>query len=369
MITDVRKGDLFESGAQTLVNTVNTVGVMGKGIALEFRKRFPSMFADYVERCRHGLVKLGEPYIYQALVPPSIVNFPTKEHWRAVSRLDAIVDGLKFLADHIEEWGVTSLAVPPLGCGNGQLEWSVVGPTLYRHLHALPIPVMLYAPHDATDEEMTSEFLKGATNPSGEAQRLPVALAAVADIVRRLSEERYSWPVGHTRFQKLCYFAAAAGVALPVEFEERPYGPFAPGLKRELARLVNNGVLRERKESTYVLVEPGPTLEDALRRHKFALSEYEDAIAKVTDLMLRLDPKRTELAATVHFVVRSRFGTRNVTPNDTDVLNEVKRWKKDKFSDFEIASALGALANLGWLRLDSTSTIDAVMESDAAAVA
>ena len=134
-------GDIFESKAQTLVNTVNIVGVMGKGIALGFRKRFPEMYEDYVRRCERREVQLRRPYIYRQLTPPHIINFPTKDHWRSVSKLDDVIEGLRYLAAHVAEWGVTSLAVPPLGCGEGKLEWRVVGPTLYRHLDDLRIPV------------------------------------------------------------------------------------------------------------------------------------------------------------------------------------------------------------------------------------
>ena len=127
-------GDIFRSNAQTLVNTVNTVGVMGKGIALGFRKHFPEMYEDYLRRCQKHEVRLGQPYIYRRTVPPNIINFPTKDHWRSVSRLSDIVEGLEYLKAHFKKWDVTSLAAPPLGCGEGQLEWRVVGKTLYRHL-------------------------------------------------------------------------------------------------------------------------------------------------------------------------------------------------------------------------------------------
>ncbi len=123
-------GDLFESKCQTLVNTVNTVGIMGKGIALEFKKRFPEMFADYEKLCAEGKVKLGEPYLYKKLTPPWILNFPTKDHWRSVSKLSDIIRGLKYFEQHYREWGVISIAMPPLGCGYGQLEWRIVGPTI-----------------------------------------------------------------------------------------------------------------------------------------------------------------------------------------------------------------------------------------------
>src|SRR5438067_13930817 len=90
-------GDLFESDAQTLVNTVNTVGVMGKGIALGFKQRYPEMYEDYVSRCNAGEVALGRPYLYRRPEPPWVINFPTKDHWRSVARLDAIIEGLDYL--------------------------------------------------------------------------------------------------------------------------------------------------------------------------------------------------------------------------------------------------------------------------------
>ena len=149
----VVQGDIFESDAQTLVNTVNCVGVMGKGIALEFKRRFPEMYEDYVRRCDAHEVELGRPYLWQSLTPPFVLNFPTKNHWRSPSRLEDILRGLEYLREHYEEWGITSLAVPPLGSGHGQLEWRVVGAALYRELKKLRIPVELYAPFGTPHED------------------------------------------------------------------------------------------------------------------------------------------------------------------------------------------------------------------------
>src|SRR5947209_10500808 len=152
-------GDIFESTAQTLVNTVNCVGVMGKGLALEFKKRFPEMYEDYAARCAAGQVRLGKPYLFKSVLPPWILNFPTKDHWRSVPRLSDIIAGLEYLEQHYKDWEITSLAVPALGCSNGQLEWRVVGPTLYRHLSRLDIPVELYAPLGTPAEQLDTAFL------------------------------------------------------------------------------------------------------------------------------------------------------------------------------------------------------------------
>lgn len=157
MVIRVVSGNLLDSDAQTLVNTVNCVGAMGKGIGLEFKKRFPALYADYAAKCRAGQVVLGHPYLYKPLFPPYVLSFPTKGHWRSPSRLVDIEAGLDWLTRHYEEWGITSLAVPALGCGNGGLEWSAVEPVLYRCLNRLTIPIELYPPQDLKPAQSRQE--------------------------------------------------------------------------------------------------------------------------------------------------------------------------------------------------------------------
>ena len=152
-------GNLFESEMQTLVNMVNCVGVMGKGVALEFKKRFPEMYKDYVTRCQAKQIRPGVPYLYSDLFGTSILNFPTKDHWRSGSRLDDIVRGLDLFVENYRSWGVTSIAFPPLGCGNGGLEWILVGPVMYRKLMQLDIPVEIYAPFGTPKQQLSEDFL------------------------------------------------------------------------------------------------------------------------------------------------------------------------------------------------------------------
>ena len=204
MVT-TKTGNLFSSQAQTLVNTVNCVGVMGKGVALAFKEHFPDMYKDYVRLCETSRVRLGEPYLYKQLAGPWVLNFPTKDHWRSVSRLSDIVEGLNYLEQHYRDWGITSLAVPPLGCGQGGLEWRVVGPTLYRHLQRLDIPIELFAPHGTVPFELTPEFLGNGRQAQAGATRFVVCSAnedstcmvgsrrnSPADSVRTLSLARWS---------------------------------------------------------------------------------------------------------------------------------------------------------------------------------
>jgi len=139
-------GNLFNSNAQTWVNPVNCVGVMGKGIAREFKKRFPDMFNDYRLRCAQHQIQLGQPYLYKRTSLPWILVFPTKFHWRNPANLNAIVNGLQFLLANYKLWNVSSLAVPALGCGLGKLNWHLLQPILLNLLSSLDIPVELYQP-------------------------------------------------------------------------------------------------------------------------------------------------------------------------------------------------------------------------------
>jgi O-acetyl-ADP-ribose deacetylase (regulator of RNase III) len=162
-VIKVLTGNLFESKAQTVVNTVNCVGIMGKGIALEFKKRFPDMFKDYEERCKRKEVRLGRPYLYATMLPPHVLNFPTKDHWSSASNLADIEKGLRYLLDHYKELGISSIAVPALGCGEGGLDWRLVGPVIYHYLSKLDIDVELYAPFGTPTEELRIDQLAKMT--------------------------------------------------------------------------------------------------------------------------------------------------------------------------------------------------------------
>jgi len=137
--------DIFDSEADTLTNTINIVGVMGKGLALEFKQRYPDMFKDYKSRCNNGLVIMGEPYLYKDKVI-KVLNFPTKNHWRDKSNIKDIEKGLAFLSSNYKDMDIKSLALPPLGCGLGGLNWKDVRPLVYKYLDNLEIDVIVYEP-------------------------------------------------------------------------------------------------------------------------------------------------------------------------------------------------------------------------------
>ncbi|WP_214103259.1 type II toxin-antitoxin system antitoxin DNA ADP-ribosyl glycohydrolase DarG [Acrocarpospora catenulata] len=352
-LVNVTSGDLLASHAQTLVNTVNCVGIMGKGIALAFKRRYPEMFKDYVQRCDRGEVRLGEPYVFRA-DDHLIVNFPTKNHWRAVSRLEDIVAGLQHLERHYREWGITSIAVPPLGCGNGQLEWDVVGPTLYRYLSRLGIPVQLYAPHDIAvqPEQLT---LDAAADPQPDDERArfvaPEWVSVVA-ILDRVQRQEYHWPVGRVFFMKVVYFATQAGVPTGLAYEAASYGPYAAEVKKMVARLQNNGLLVERQQGRMFEVRVGPTYRDAVETYRDQMEQWRPAIERTVDLVARMTAQDAEIAASVHYaagVLLHRHGRR---PTATEVVQAVAKWKVNRqppLTRESIVRALVLLGLRGWL--------------------
>lgn len=160
MVTYVQ-GDIFKSPAQVLTNTVNCVGVMGKGVALEFKNRYRGLFEDYRSRCDKQSVQPGKPYLWEN-DRYQILNFPTKRHWKDKSRLDDIEAGLKYLAENYSKMGIDSLAMPALGCGNGGLNWNDVKPLIDKYLGSIvDLDVYVYQPQQSSLQTGTSSDKKG----------------------------------------------------------------------------------------------------------------------------------------------------------------------------------------------------------------
>ena len=167
MVTFV-KGDIFKSPAQVLTNTVNCAGIMGKGVALEFKNRYPQMFGDYKSKCDQDNVKPGQPYLWED-DSAQVLNFPTKRHWRDNSLLQDIEDGLKHLANSYEQLGIQSIAIPALGCGLGGLKWSEVQPLIVKYLGSLPdLDVYVYEPQNVASIHGDDQGLDSHTNAAKE---------------------------------------------------------------------------------------------------------------------------------------------------------------------------------------------------------
>jgi O-acetyl-ADP-ribose deacetylase (regulator of RNase III)/uncharacterized protein YwgA len=355
-------GDLFESRAQTLVNTVNCVGVMGKGVAEQFKKRFPAMFDDYKRRCDDHVVRLGEPYLYVDTSGARIVNFPTKDHWRSPSRIADIEQGLDYLAAHAADWGITSIALPPLGCGNGGLEWSEVGPLIYRKLQGLPIDVEVYAPYGTPKNELTLEFLAAPSQMSLEGKGRKVdplkpEWVVLMEVLRALEAQPYANPVGRTIFQKICYVITEMGVPTGFQFGKGSYGPFSGEVKSALHDFANRNWLNEQQLGKMLALRVAPQYEKDRGRFKNEIDRYRPKIMKAVDLFSRI--KSTEQAEEVMTVLFASRQLKAAKPTadmaEQDLLDYILDWKKARRTEEKkqaVAEAIRNLVLLGWLRLN-----------------
>jgi O-acetyl-ADP-ribose deacetylase (regulator of RNase III) len=230
-----RQGNLLEAGVEAVVNTVNTVGVMGKGIALMFKERYPDNFRAYEAACKAGAIQLGRMFVTatgELSGPRWIINFPTKQHWRHPSRPEWIAAGLEDLARVVREKGIRSLALPPLGCGNGGLDWQEIRPLIEAAAAKLPnVEIIAYEP--------TAQYQNVAKRQGVE--KLAVARALIAEAVRRY------WVLGIEctllEIQKLAWFLERSvrrqrlPDVLKLRFQADRYGPFSPGLNHLLNAL------------------------------------------------------------------------------------------------------------------------------------
>lgn len=159
-------GTVFNVPVKTLVNTVNCLGVMGSGIALEFKLRFPKMYNDYEKRCREKEVRIGKPYIYKHSKDIWIMNFPTKNHWKNPSKIEWIEEGLKFFKENYKKWAIDSIAFPKLGTANGKLNWKEVKEIMEKYLINLDIDVYICLDEKKKAEGIEKEMVDSINRAS-----------------------------------------------------------------------------------------------------------------------------------------------------------------------------------------------------------
>jgi O-acetyl-ADP-ribose deacetylase (regulator of RNase III) len=353
-------GNVLDSSAQTPVNTVNCAGVMGKGIALEFKKRFPDMFKDYAARGKRGEVRLGEPYLFPRLTTPWILNFPTKGHWRDRSRESAIVAGLQHLEGHYRDWGIESLAMPPLGCGNGGLQWDRIGPILFDSMSRIAIPVELYAPPGTPQEQLTPSGLRQARMPICDESRLPSRIepadVALVAVLARIEDAPYHRRISRTAFEAIACFATVAGLPTGLTCSPGRHGVSGRGLRAIVTRLASNGVLLEQQAGGTILVGAGPEYTRVAAAFKSRLQRWEHPIERATDLFLRTASDRE--AERVADILLAAGGLRpegDAKPSERDVLDELKRWRRGRRGlpgEADTAVTVRDLATLDWIDVE-----------------
>jgi O-acetyl-ADP-ribose deacetylase (regulator of RNase III) len=345
MIRDAH-GDLLSADVDALVNTVNTVGVMGKGIALQFKKRFPGNFKAYAAACKAGDVETGRMFVFDAgqLVRPRwIVNFPTKRHWKSTSRLEDIDAGLDDLAKVIAELGIRSIAVPPLGCGLGGLRWTDVKPLIEAKLAGVDAEILVFGPEGSP---AAAAIADASPRPA-----MSVGKAALVRLVERYAQSALGG-AGLIEVQKLMYFLQTAGQPLRLNYVKGLYGPYADNLRHVLIKVEGHFLTGFGDGTGSVLdAEPIEVLPGAAEEADAVVSGHPE-LAERIDRVLQLSEGfesayGMELLATVHWAATAEGCTDRACVVDT-----VHGWNQRKerlFTPSHINTALDHLVEHGWL--------------------
>jgi O-acetyl-ADP-ribose deacetylase (regulator of RNase III) len=339
-----KSGNIFQEEVEAIVNTVNCVGVMGRGLALQFKKKFPDNFKSYKQACKTNSIKLGSVFVYdtgQIIGPKYIINFPTKNHWRENSKLSEIDRGLDSLKDFIIEQKIRSISIPPLGCGLGGLDWEDVKSLITQKFSDLHnTDVIVFEPRIIDSFEIQDDKIPKMT--SGRAALVVLMnqyLNALLDPMITLLE-----------VHKLMYFMQEAGEDLKLQYKKAIYGPYAENLRHVFKALEGHMITgygdggddptKELQLKTNTLKEANLFLSNQ--------SSTRERFTKVKHLVEGFEtPFGLELLSTVHWLVK------NESINNLDsLITSVYSWNesKKKFSTNQIKLAFSRLIEQGWIQ-------------------
>jgi O-acetyl-ADP-ribose deacetylase (regulator of RNase III) len=339
------QGDILKCEAEALVNTVNCVGVMGRGIALQFKNLFPANFRAYASACKRQEVQPGRMFVFDTgkLTPPRyIINFPTKRHWRGKSRIEDIESGLAALVAVIRERDIRSIAVPPLGSGLGGLEWAQVRPRIEAALKALEgVQVFVFEPGGAPAADKI--------NHQREVPKMTPGRAALVELLNRYLRGLLDPFVTLLEAHKLMYFMQEAGQPLRLRYQPAVYGPYAENLRHVLREIEGHLI------SGYA--DGGDAPDKQLHLVPGAAEEAEAFLKADAETRVRFErvaelvegfetPFGLELLATVHWVM-TRYGAASLN----EVVNQTYLWneRKRQFTPRQIGIAMDRLTTKGWI--------------------
>ncbi len=346
-------GDLLKADVDAIVNTVNCVGVMGKGIALQFRQKWPENYTAYKKECDAGAMRTGRMFVYGlgtlAGRPHYIINFPTKEHWKGKSQLSFITAGLVDLVRVIQDLKIQSIAIPPLGCGNGGLDWNIVRPLIKQALEALgdEVKVYVFEPVGAPKAEKLAVRTQKPKMTPGR--------AILIKLLSLYREMEYS--LSKIEVQKLCYFAQEAGEPLRLKFEKNQYGPYAQNLRHVLTLIDGHylsGVGDHDTSTPEIHLKEGALAEaDVFLQDR---PESNERLNRVAALIEGFEtPFGMELLATVHWVAKRECPSDDVRC----IVNGVHNWERSQpswnerkrsiMTDAQIQIAVERLKSQKWI--------------------
>ena len=344
-MTEFKTGNIIAEHAEAVVCTVNCVGVMGRGIALQFKKAFPENFKAYAAECKKRNVRIGKMFVFvtgRLGNPRYIVNFPTKRHWREGSRICDIDVGLEDLVKVIRARNIQSIAIPPLGCGLGGLEWDEVRPRIVKALDGVAnLQVTIFEPLDRPEP---SQVIHDHLVP-----RMTAGRAALVGLIHQYRRVLLDPFITLFEVHKLMYFLQVAGEPLRLRYAKGHYGPYAENLRHVLDKIEGHFITGYSGCGD----APGESLElipDAVDQAHCVLKAYADTekrFDRVVDLVSGFESSfGLELLATVHWVLKNEM-----PKSHDDVILCTHAWNERKklFSPRDILLAADVLVQKRWI--------------------
>ncbi|GJL62587.1 MAG: Appr-1-p processing protein [Nitrospirales bacterium] len=347
-----KKGDILTEDVEALVNTVNCVGVMGRGIALQFKNAFPGNFNAYAVSCKRNEVQPGRMFVFetnQLTNPRYIINFPTKRHWKGKSRLEDIDAGLIALTKEIRTRHIQSIAIPPLGSGLGGLKWTQVRPRIEAALKEISdLNVVIFEPGGSAIDKRV--------NHSTDVPQLTPTRAALVGLMDRYLRGLLDPFVTLLEIHKLMYFMKNAGEPLDrLNFQKGPYGPYAENLRHVLnsveGHLISGYADGGDRPDKQLQLVPGAL--DDVNAFLKKQPDTQTHLERVSDLVEGFEsPFGLELLSTVHWVA-----TQEPVQSIDDVVTKTHAWsdRKQQFSRRQIELAMNVLSQKHWLENVSVS--------------
>ena len=338
-------GDILQADVEAIVNTVNCVGVMGRGIALQFQKAWPENFKAYALACKNKQVQPGSMFIFstrQLANPHYIINFPTKRHWRGASRMEDIESGLIALVAAVREKKIQSIAIPPLGCGLGGLDWDQVKPRIQQAMNELAdVQVIIYEPYGVPENDKIARH--------SVAPKMTAGRAVLIELMQRYLAGLLDPTVSLLEVHKLMYFMQEAGEPLRLQYTKAHYGPYAENLRHVLHAMEGHFI--------YGYADGGDNPNKQLQLVPTVIAEANAFLQKhnatrvrfnrVSELVAGFEsPYGLELLSTVHWLWRHE----NIT-NTSAIITAVHEWNSHKlqFTARQIELAVDVLAKKNWL--------------------
>ncbi len=342
---ELTHGDILKAESEALVNTVNCVGVMGRGIALQFRKAFPECFKSYKAVCARGELQPGQMHVCdlgRLENPRLVINFPTKRHWKSKSKLEDIEGGLVALVELVRQHHIRSIAIPPLGCGLGGLAWNEVRTRIEQAFAELEnVQVLVFEPKGSPAAETMA---KEKRTPN-----MTVGRAALLGLMRRYLGALMDPFVSLLEIHKLMYFMQAAGEPLKLKYTKAPYGPYAANLRHVLSHIEGHFITgygdAEDAPDKQIELKPNSAkkAEEFLQAHPVTRERFD----RVVELIGGFEtPYGMELLSTVHWIANQEgAGSSEEAVAKTYAWND----RKQMFRPEHIRKAWDILRQKGWL--------------------